>query len=312
MGTPVTLDNYNQLAQAQGRENQKALEARVEKEWDNYKQNHQKWAETFKSAETKRRAEEANWRKFYKKVFDKENDWVYTTTMFVLNGIQIWALTQQYNQQKEIAKRTYELANRQLNLAEGMFSYYKSSFQPHEIEIGKQIDSYFNDPYKPQYEITSGRFALNARVQMLGKRREVLMCASQYCTGALRTSLKDIALQEANMVANALNSGVKYEKLREFKMEQKWLQARLAFVASGRGVAMQGVTGIDGAFKAFHSFGADPGAALSQLLTTVAHTVGGIIPNPTHTANKAPVVDATPVYTKPTSSVVRSTAPTGN
>lgn len=300
MGYPVTLDNTKQLAQDQAEAMGKKLNEQIDHNLSEQRKNHEAWKATFLQAEATRRLEERNWREFYQEVYKGEKSWFQNLMFFVLNGIQLWALTQQYNQQKEIAKRTYELANRQLKLAENMYAYYKQEFQPHETEMGKQIDNYFANPYKPQYQITSGRFALNARVQMAGKRRDIFMCTSQYCTGAVTSALKDIAIQEAQLVSNAMNSGVKYEKLRQFKLEQKWLNTRLTFIQAGRGVASQGVTGIDGAVKAFHSFGADPGAALGQLLGTIANTVGGIIPAPqapnggTIYANTSPVIGYRP------------------
>ena len=140
-------------------------------------------------------------------------------------------------------------------------------------------------------------FVVNARAQMTGKRREVLMCASQYCTGAVKTALRDLAVREANLVGNAMNSAIKYENLREQRMEDKWLQVRLSFIQTGRGVSGQAVTGIDGALTAFSRFNADPGAALSQLLGTAAYTIGGIIPSP-NSSRAAPIVEATPAYTR--------------
>lgn len=306
MGYPYTLDNYQQLAQANAQEMQKALKAEHTRQHQLYKDNLRQWNEAFVQAENNRRKDEKRWREFYEKTYAQDNAWWKTTLMYILNGVQLWALVQQYNQQKEIADRTYDLANRQLALAEGMYNYYKAMFQPHEVAIGDQINNYFANPYRPQYDTTAGRFALNARTQMIGKRREVLMCASQYCTGAVTSTLKDLALQEANLVANAMNSAIKYEKLREFKMEQKWLQTRLAFISAGRGVAAQGITGIDGAVKAFHSFGADPGAALGQLLTTVARTVGGIIPTPSTSGTPAPVVEAVPATSRPVPRVTKT------
>lgn len=296
----ATLDNTKQLAKDQAEELGKKLNAQIDHNLAKQKANHEAWKQTFLEAEANRRVEERNWRKYYQEVYKGEKSWLQNTMLFVLNGIQLWALVQQYNQQKTIAKRTYELANRQLQLAEKMYDTYKKEFQPHETDLGNQIDNYFGNPYRPQYQITSGRFALNARIKMVGKRRELFMCSSQYCTGAVTSALKDLAIEEAQAVANAMNSGVKYEKLREHKLEQKWLSTRLAFVQAGRGVAQQGVTGIDGAVTAFHSFGADPGAALSQLLGTIAHTVGGIIPAP-QTPNRGAIYgDSSPVlYQRP-------------
>lgn len=293
----ANLDNYKQLADAQGSAYEKALKARVDHELTEQRKNYTSWAKKFEAAEDQRRIEENNWREFYKKVYEEENTWWKDLIFYVLNGIQLWALVQQYNQQKEIADRVYDLANRQQSLAEEMYSHYKAQYQPHEIALGKQIDNYFANPYRPQYDTTGGRFVVNARAQMTGKRREVLMCASQYCTGAVKTALRDLAVREANLVGNAMNSAIKYENLREQRMEDKWLQVRLSFIQTGRGVSGQAVTGIDGAVTAFSRFNADPGAALSQLLGTAAYTIGGIIPSP-NSSRAAPIVEAAPAYTR--------------
>lgn len=293
----ANLDNYKQLADAQGSAYEKALKARVDHELTEQRKNYTSWAKKFEAAEDQRRIEENNWREFYKKVYEEENTWWKDLIFYVLNGIQLWALVQQYNQQKEIADRVYDLANRQQSLAEEMYGHYKAQYQPHEIALGKQIDNYFAKPYRQQYDTTGGRFVVNARAQMTGKRREVLMCASQYCTGAVKTALRDLAVKEANLVGNAMNSAIKYENLREQRMEDKWLQVRLSFIQTGRGVSGQAVTGIDGAVTAFSRFNADPGAALSQLLGTAAYTIGGIIPSP-NSSRAAPIVEAAPAYTR--------------
>lgn len=293
----ANLDNYKQLADAQGSAYEKALKASVDHELAEQRKNYTSWAKKFADAEAQRRIEEDNWREFYKKVYEEENTWWKDIIFYALNGIQLWALVQQYNQQKEIADRVYDLANRQQSLAEEMYSHYKAQYQPHEIALGKHIDNYFANQYRPQYDTTGGRFVVNARAQMTGKRREVLMCASQYCTGAVKTALRDLAVREANLVGNAMNSAIKYENLREQRMEDKWLQVRLSFIQTGRGVSGQAVTGIDGAVTAFSRFNADPGAALSQLLGTAAYTIGGIIPSP-NSSRAAPIVEATPAYTR--------------
>lgn len=276
MGTPVTVDNWSQQASVMYDKFKSSIDYNIDKQ----KENHAAWAENFKQAEESRRKEEDNWRKFYEKIYQTETKWWQQLVMFGLNSIQLWALYTQYEQQKEIAERTYELANRQLKLAEEMFSFYKKNYLPHERGLSDQIDNYHKNPYRPQYETTGGRFVASTRQQFIGKRREVLMCASPYCTGALKNSLKQIALAEAKAVGNALNSAVKFEDLREKRMTEKWVNARLSFVGAGRGVAAQGMAGFGRALSAFSSFGADPGAALDQLLKTVAYTVGGLIPQP--------------------------------
>lgn len=303
MGYPFTLTNSQQLAQQQGQETEKALKKSIDYEFKKYKENHQAWASTFQQAEQKRRESEKKWRDLYFKIYSEDTAWWKNAVMFALNAIQLYALVTQYKQQKEIADRTYELADRQLKLAEEMFANYKSLYQPHEVEMGQKINNYFDKPYRQQYETTGGRFVINARNEMIGKRRKVLMCASQYCTGATTTALKDLAILEAKKVSNALNSAVKYENTRQHKMTVLWLETRFAFASAGKGVSSTAVTGIGYAAKAFHSFGADPGSALSQLLNTIAYTVGeSTVSAP---RNPAPITTATASWVKPTTSVTR-------
>lgn len=274
MGYPVTVDNVDQFEQAY----KNAHKYDNDDEQQRIKDNHAAWSKVFLEAENNRRTDERKWRELYYQIYSKEKEWWQEIAFYVLNGIQLWALYTQYKQQKEIADQTWDIANRQLTLAENMYAQYKEQYQPHEIKLGEDINAYFDNPYRPQYEITAGRFALNARVQMVGKRREALMCASQYCTGAIATTLQDLALEEAKLVGNAMNSAVKYEKLREWNMTKKWVNTRLMYIQTGRGVSQQAVVGIDGAVNAFTSFGADPGAALGQLLGTIAFTMGSQTP----------------------------------
>ena len=97
MGMPVTVDNFDQQANLLGAEMRK----QVDHEFDKYTANHQAWSKTFLEAEQKRREAEYQWREFYWEVYSTENAWWKTMTMFVLNGIQLWALYTQYKQQKE-------------------------------------------------------------------------------------------------------------------------------------------------------------------------------------------------------------------
>lgn len=311
----MNLDNYQQLAQAQGQELLKhadkmgeKLNAQVDHELDKIKNNHASWAKLFLDTEKARREEEKQWREFYWEVYTEDNTWWKQAITFALNGIQLWALTEQYKQQKEIADRTYDLANRQLAIAESMYDQYKKQFQPHEVTLGKQIDDYFANPYRPQYDITGGRMAITAKLQLTGKRREVLMCANQYCTGATSSALKDLTESEIKIVSSAMNSAVKYEKMRADRMETKWLQTRLAMIQAGRGLAGQGLQGAEASAKAFRSFDADPGAALSSLLGTVSYTVGGLISSPTRPQYSQTSGSYGTIY-RPSTRVAVNTAP---
>ena len=119
MATSVVVTNYKELAHEH-------VDYELKKKQENYK----KWGEKFKSAESARRAQEDQWREFYKQVYEEENSWWKNLILFALNGIQLWALAEQYKQQKEIADRTYDIANRQQAIAEEMYNIYSKKARP--------------------------------------------------------------------------------------------------------------------------------------------------------------------------------------
>jgi len=256
-------------------------------EWAN--KNHEAWSTAFENAEANRRKEEELWREYYKKIYKSDHSFYKKVTMFALNAIQLWALWKQFRQQKELAERTYEIANRAQQVAEELMAYYEQVYQPHETALGDQINNYFEDGCI-NYDSTAERFERNVRNSFARAKANALRCSSSYCGGFTPAMMKQWEIETAQAVGNARTGAYRYEEMRKETRDSYFLELRMKFIQVGRNIAAQGQGGIMKAFNTFSSFGADPAAALNQLLGTLSSTVGSTISAPT-----APTGNATPV-----------------
>lgn len=246
--------------------------------------NHQAWNTVFMDAECQRIKESKRWLAFYEKVYNNDHSWLKKTVMFALNGIQLWALYRQYRQQKKIAEQTYDLANRQQNIAEELFGYYKEIYYPHEIKLGEQIQDYFDNPACIDYDLEGDKLEGNMRIAFARAKADLLRCTSSVCGVMSANDMKHWAVEEMQMRANARNHAFRYAETKKESKDNFWLDIRLKYIQMGSAVSRQGQEGLFQAFNTFKSFGADPGAAMASLLGSISNLVGqfttdGIKPN---------------------------------
>lgn len=249
--------------------------------WDYYfywaDKNYDAWNSAFNEAEKYRIEETKLWREYYQKVYKEDMGWWKKTIMFALNGIQLWALTKQFLQQKELSDRTYEIADRQQKIAEELFAYYGKVYQPQENAMSKQITEY---RYCVDYKGTGDMFAKNVQNAFTAALAEASRCRSDNCDGFSEAQKRQLELDRALAEGNARNHAYRFEEALKESKDNKWLDLRLKWIQLGRNVSEQGQNGVMSAFSTFSSFGADPGAALSVLLGTLSNTVGQMISSP--------------------------------
>lgn len=239
------------------------------------------WEALFDEAEAQRVKENDRWFKYYKSVYKDDMSWWKKIILFALNGVQLWALWKQFEQQKDLADKTYDLANRVQVIAEELFAFYKGTYLPQESALGGQISSYFGGAQCVNYEVSGKRFEDNMRTAFRVARNSLTRCTSSNCAPFTANDALSWAVEQSQALGNARNSAYRHEEtLKDYK-DGKWLDLRLKFIQVGRKVSADGQDGIMAAFNTFSSFGADPGAALSQLLGTLSNTVGQMISSPT-------------------------------
>ena len=253
--------------------------------WSDYFQwavkDYEAWEALFDEAEAQRVKENDRWFKYYKSVYEDDMSWWKKIILFALNGVQLWALWKQFEQQKDLADKTYDLANRVQVIAEELFAFYKGTYLPQESALGGQISSYFGGAQCVNYEVSGKRFEDNMRTAFRVARNSLTRCTSSNCSPFTDNDALSWAVEQSQALGNARNSAYRHEEtLKDYK-DAKWLDLRLKFIQVGRKVSADGQDGIMAAFNTFSSFGADPGAALSQLLGTLSNTVGQMISSPT-------------------------------
>ena len=263
--------------------------------WNYYFQwaekNHEAWSTAFEQAEANRRKEEELWRDYYEKVYKSDYGFYKKVTMFALNAVQLWALWKQFRQQKQIADQTYDIANRIQTIAEELMAYYEKVYQSHEDALSKQINDYFDESCI-DYSLTAERFEGNVRRAFARSKANALRCSSSHCGGFTPAMMKQWEVETAQAICNARTGAYRYDEMRKETRDSYFLDLRMKFIQVGRNIAAQGQGGIMKAFDTFSSFGADPGAALNQLLGTLSNTVGSMISSPTAPNGNATPVDA--------------------
>jgi hypothetical protein len=249
--------------------------------WDYYfswaEKNHAAWSALFKSAEEQRVKESKLWREYYQKVYKEDNAWWKKTILFALNGIQLWALTKQFLQQKELADRTYEVADRQQKIAEELFDFYNAVYKPQEDAMSAQLAG---STTCADYTGTGGMFGENVRRAFDQTLALAERCSSSNCERISDFDRRGLAIERALTEGNAKNHAYRYAEARKEAKDNMWLELRIKWIQVGRNASQQGQQGIMSAFGTFSSFGADPGAALSTLLGTLSNTVGQMISSP--------------------------------
>lgn len=267
-------DIQDLIDQVTGRpQNPNEMPGALNQGWANYfmwgDKSHSAWAEAFKQAEANRREEDDRYLTMYDRIYHNDHGFLKKAIMFALNGIQLWALQRQFKQQKEIADRTWEVANRMQEIADETFAFYLQTYNPHEKALGNQINDYFNNTPCVEYDEEGGRFEDNVERAFNSVQQDLTKCnplSEDYD--------RDWELTAAKHTSTSRNHAYRYSEHHKHETDDMWLDYRMKYIQVGRGISSQGKNGIRNAFDTFNSFGADPGAALSQLLNQAAYTLG--------------------------------------
>lgn len=254
-------------------------------EWAN--KDHAAWKDAFLKAECQRLQESRRWLQFYKDVYEKDNAWWKKLTMYALNAVQLWALWKQFRQQKKIADQTYEIADRTQNIAEELYRFYEKVYQPHENALSKQISDYFNGSECVEYDL-AGRFEQNVRSAFARSVANMQRCTSSHCGTFTPAMMKQMEIEAAQAVGNARTGAFRYAEMLKESKDAFYLELRMKFIQIGRNISSEGQNGIMKAFGTFSSFGADPGAALNQLLGTFSNMMGSQISAPVLQTGQVP------------------------
>lgn len=258
--------------------------------WEDYYQWASKdfgaWQGAFQKAECERLKESKRWLAYYDQVYNDDMAFWKKVTMYALNGIQLWALWKQFRQQKEIAKRTYDIANRIQTVGEEMYNFYEKTYQPQEEALNNQINGHF-DGSCIDYSIAD-RFGANVARAFGQVKAGLFRCNSSHCQAPTASMMKQFEIEKAQSIGNARTGAYRWAEMVKEHKDMFYLEMRMKFIQVGRGISVDGQNGIMKAFGTFSNFGADPGAALSKLLDTFSNTLGMVLNDKVAPTGKVP------------------------
>lgn len=212
---------------------------------------------------------EANWQRAYTYHADK----MYDLAVFqALQGIVFGTI--QYASADRNADLAYDLADRQLVIAEEEYARYKEKYAPCEDALAAEICAMECEP--PDYDTRADRATRDVRIQFSRAREQVLRSRNRYCFADTMRSVCDMAKAEALATVQARDLAYRYAETRYELLDEKRWNRRLAIFQLGRDIKTGQSSDYTSALPyATSALGAKQ-AALDNFLGTLSGGIGTI------------------------------------
>lgn len=132
------------------------------------------------------------------------------------------------------ADKQYDIANRQMEIAEAEYDRYLEHFICAEHKVaGEACDA---EIYVPQYGTRANRSVVDIRRQFSLARQKMARSRSRYCLAGFEARLCDLEGQEAAAVAAAKDAGYRFEESEEKTLNELRWKHMLDSFNGGRGI----------------------------------------------------------------------------
>lgn len=209
-----------------------------------------------------------------------QNGWIAAYTA-AQNAAQITAALQAAQQvaiaviQKEAADdaadRMYNIANRQMTIAEWDFDRYRECF----VRVEKKATDFVCGAilYEPDYDVIGNRAVTDVRRQYQMARSKLKRTANRFCMDDTCKDIQDLEIAEARAVAAAKDAAYRYEENRADKYYDRWWNQMVAVMNVGRNIQGQQLTTFQAATG---NYMAGIGTELSGMNNMLAAISGGL------------------------------------
>lgn len=151
----------------------------------------------------------------------------------------------QANAASHAADRQWDIANRQMTIAEDEYQRYKDHFICVEHHLA---DDACNEVlYVPDYVTRAGRAQADIRVQFDVARRKLARTRSRYCVSDMARSLCLLEAEEAKAIAAARDASYRAEEIRRDAYDDRRFNRRISVSNLGRTIQAQQVSTYQGA-----------------------------------------------------------------
>lgn len=185
--------------------------------------------------------------------------WVAATTIQKVAAIAIAKL--QIDAAEKIAARQAEIAQGYLDIAKELQDLWRSQYKC--LEIKATNESCAEPIYTPDYEEQAGRYAMSVKKQFQQAYDQLEQCLSPYCTGMRQLLTRDIAIEEARSVADAVNYAYRYAESRAEALNDRRWTRMTELIGLGRGLVSMSLSYSQAAGQLYSSLGHQAAASIA-------------------------------------------------
>lgn len=172
----------------------------------------------------------------------------------------------------KMAKRQTDIANKQYQLSKELQDIWKSIYVPCEKNIAQEACGL--PKYTPQYDRTAARYAAAAKVAY-DAARSALRCVPRYCTGLTARMFADLAIAEANKVADTMALAYRKEEQRSDNERAIRWNMILNVLNNGRNIGQSAIQMANSAGAIYSSIGANAAGAFNDAVGFLGYNQRG-------------------------------------
>jgi len=173
------------------------------------------------------------------------------------------------------ANQQYDLANRELSIAEAEYARFTEYFAP--CENASVQEECARPEYTEPIEKEANRAAVETRVQFANAMQQMQRRRNRYCVGSMVAAERTFAIEQARAVAGAKEQVRRYLEDRQFQRQQTYFDRKMRVLSMGRNLPTEAISGINNA-ASIDSRGQEWAlAARNQFLSAISRGIGNVI-----------------------------------
>jgi len=197
-----------------------------------------------------------------------DTGWITSTTIQQATAIAISSA--QISSANSIANKQYDIAKRYIAIAEELQSLWRDHYK--KLDIKATAESHNEAVHAPDYDEQAGRYAISVRRQFAEAYKRLEQCTSAYCTGLHQMLTRDIVVQEAKAIADAVNYAYRYAEHRAESLNDRRWSRMTQMVGLGKGIMSTSLSYSQSASAAYSSIGGQLNASIAGLGRAIGYT----------------------------------------
>ena len=177
--------------------------------------------------------------------------WIAATTIQQVTALAIARM--QIAAAEKIAKRQAAIAEGYLAIAKELQDLWREHYKC--LEIKATTESCAEEIYVPEYEEQAGRYAMSVKKQFQQAYEQLEQCLSPYCTGMRQLLTRDIMIEEARAVSDAVNYAYRYAESRAEALNDRRWTRMTELIGLGRGLVSMSLSYSQAAGELYSSLG---------------------------------------------------------